>query len=182
VQLDTVRTVSERELSVAEWAVLALVAEQPSHGFALARELAETGVVGSVWTVRRPLVYRALETLGERGLVRAEGEEPGARGPRRTIVRATPAGRRRVRAWLRRPVEHVREVRTLFLLKLLFLERAGLDACELVERQRAVLEPLLDGLEARLAGAEGFERTLVLWRLESASATLRFLQRLDESV
>jgi DNA-binding PadR family transcriptional regulator len=171
--------VSERELSVAEWAVLALVAEQPSHGFALARELAEPGAVGRIWTVPRPLVYRALETLGERGLVRAEGEEPGTRGPRRTIVRATPAGRRRVRAWLHRPVEHVRDVRTLFLLKLLFLARAGLDAGVLVERQRSTLEPVIGGLESRLASAEGFERTIVLWRLESATATLRFLDRLE---
>lgn len=171
----------ERELSVAEWAVLALVAEQPSHGFALARELGESGAVGRIWTVPRPLVYRALEILSERGLVRADGQEPGVRGPRRTIVRATPTGRRRVRAWLRRPVEHVREVRTLFLLKLLFLARAGLDAGVLVERQRAALEPVIGGLESRLAIAEAFERTLVLWRLESATATLRFLDRLKES-
>lgn len=171
----------ERELSVAEWAVLALVAERPSHGFALARELGESGAVGHIWTVPRPLVYRALETLGERGLVRTEGEEPGARGPRRTIVRATPAGRRRARAWLGRPVEHVRELRTLFLLKLLFLARAGRDPGVLVERQRAVLEPVIAGLESRLASAEAFERTLVLWRLESATAAVRFLDRLAES-
>jgi PadR family transcriptional regulator AphA len=170
---------SERELSVAEWAVLALVAEQPTHGFALARELAESGEVGRIWTVPRPLVYRALDTLAARGLIRAEGEEPGTRGPRRTIVAATPAGRRRLKAWLRLPVEHVREVRTLFLLKLLFLTRSGLDARALVERQRAALEPVIGGLESRLANAEDFERTLLLWRLESASAAVRFLDRLD---
>ncbi len=170
----------ERELSVAEWAVLALVTERPSHGFALARELGESGTVGRIWTVPRPLVYRALETLGERGLIRAEGQEPGAGGPRRTIVRATPAGHRSLRAWLHRPVEHVREVRTLFLLKLLFLARAGLDANSLIDRQRAALQPVVAGLESRLALAEAFERTLVLWRLESATAAVRFLDRLAQ--
>lgn len=80
---------------------------------------------------------------------------------------------------IRRPVEHVREVRTLLLIKSLFLARAGLDAGVLVERQRSMLEPVIGGLEARLASADGFERTLVLWRLESATAAVRFLDRLD---
>ena len=56
------RTRSE-ELSPGEWAVLALLNERPTHGFALARALAPGGEIGRVWSFRRPLVYRALETL-----------------------------------------------------------------------------------------------------------------------
>jgi DNA-binding PadR family transcriptional regulator len=56
------------ELSADEWAVLALLAEQPSHGFAIARALEREGPVGRVWSVTHPLVYRALERLSEDGL------------------------------------------------------------------------------------------------------------------
>jgi len=34
------------ELTVGEWAVLALLGEQPAHGFALARAMAPDGEVG----------------------------------------------------------------------------------------------------------------------------------------
>src|ERR1700722_11434648 len=57
------------QLTAGEWAVLALLDEQSTHGFALARALEPEGEVGRVWSVRRPLVYRALETLERKGLV-----------------------------------------------------------------------------------------------------------------
>ena len=88
----TVGMVSNRDLAPGEWAVLALLCERPAHGWALARQLSETGELGSIWSLKRPLVYRGLEILEARGLIVASGHEPGARGPNRTIFRATPAG------------------------------------------------------------------------------------------
>jgi len=44
------------ELTAGEWAVLALLAEAPTHGFAIAKAMAPEGEVGKVWSVRRPLV------------------------------------------------------------------------------------------------------------------------------
>ena len=43
--------------------MLALVCEQPVHGFAVARAMAPGGDVGRVWAMRRPLVYRTLVWL-----------------------------------------------------------------------------------------------------------------------
>ena len=83
----------ERDLAPGEWSVLALLAEQPSHGWALARQMTRTGDIGAVWSLGRPLVYRALELLEQRSLIEAVGHEPGLRGPNRTIFRATPLGR-----------------------------------------------------------------------------------------
>ena len=51
------------DLTAAEWAVLALVAEAPTHGFAIARAMAPGGEVGRIWSLRRPLVYRGIATL-----------------------------------------------------------------------------------------------------------------------
>ena len=79
----------ERELAPGEWSVLALLTEAPSHGWALARQMTRTGEIGSVWSLGRPLVYRALKLLEQRGLIEAIGHEPGLRGPNRTIFRAT---------------------------------------------------------------------------------------------
>ena len=65
------------ELTAGEWAALALLAEGSTHGFAIARAMAPEGEVGKIWTVRRPLVYRALETLTGMGLARAGGTVVG---------------------------------------------------------------------------------------------------------
>ena len=64
------------ELTTGEWAVLALVEEAPTHGFAVAKLLAPGGEVGRVWAMRRPLVYRTLDVLDGRELTHAAGTEP----------------------------------------------------------------------------------------------------------
>lgn len=163
---------------MTDWAVLGVVAEGTTHGFAVARELAADGPVGRIWAVHRPLVYRSLAHLAATGLVEEVGPAPGA-GPPRTLVRATPPGRRRLRRWLHRPVEHVRDLRSELLLKLVLLDRAGLPAAALVEAQRPVVREIKRGLETQLRAARGFDAVVARWRLEAAVAAERFLERLQ---
>jgi PadR family transcriptional regulator AphA len=158
--------------------VLALCDEAPAHGFALARQLAPDGPVGRIWTVPRPVVYRALRRLQELGLVEELTAEDSPAGPRRTPVQATHAARARLDAWLDEPVEHVRDARHLLLLKLLFLDRRRRDPATLVTAQTKVYTSIEQRLRTRLPAAEGFDHTLVSWRLESARAALRFLASL----
>jgi DNA-binding PadR family transcriptional regulator len=165
-------------LPLTENVVLALLAEGTTHGWAVAKLLEPDGEVGRVWTVRRALVYRAVSQLLDGGLVREVGEEPSERGPRRTLLRTTARGARLAADWLRAPVEHVRDLRTELLVKLLLAERAGIDTAPLVTQQRALLLPQARELERRLASAEGFDAVLLGWRVEATAAALRFLERL----
>jgi PadR family transcriptional regulator AphA len=160
------------DLSAGEWAVLALIALRPTHGFAIAKDIGPGGEIGNVWTLPRPLVYRALDTLQAAELIAPRRTEPG-QGPRRTVFAATRAGKRLVTAWLDQPVEHVRDARALLLLKLLFLERAGRDPGPLLRAQLDELRPLESALSRRARSAAGFERTLAVWRLESTRAAIR---------
>jgi PadR family transcriptional regulator AphA len=169
------RSRSRVTLSSGEWSVLALVAERPSHGFLVAKALAPDGEVGRIWTLPKPLVYRALRELEAALLVEPCGIEQ-ARGPTRTLLRATPRGRRLVAAWLREPVEHVRDARSLLMLKLLFLDRAGIDATDLLRSQLIALAPLEVSFEEQCAEAEGFDATLARWRLESVRALRRVIE------
>jgi DNA-binding PadR family transcriptional regulator len=164
------------ELTAGEWAVLALLAEEPKHGFAVARAMAPEGEVGRIWSVRRPLVYRAVDTLKGLDLVRPAGTEASPTGPRRTVLRATPNGKRAVTRWLKTPVEHVRDARSLLMLKLLFLARRGADPKPLLHAQRETFAPVAEALEQAAAEASGFDRALVLWRLETTTAALRFVE------
>ncbi|HZQ28737.1 MAG TPA: PadR family transcriptional regulator [Acidimicrobiales bacterium] len=166
------------DLSATDWAVLGVVAEGTTHGFAVARQLAPDGELGRIWTVRRPLVYRSLATLERAGLVEEAGAAAGTAGPQRVLVRATARGRRQARRWLSEPVEHVRDIRSQLLLKLALLERSGADRAELVAHQRDIVGPMVEGLQARMDQATGFDAVVARWRLESAVAVDRFLAAL----
>ncbi|HUA04193.1 MAG TPA: helix-turn-helix transcriptional regulator [Solirubrobacteraceae bacterium] len=167
---------SREELSAGEWAVLALLSEGPAHGFALARAMAPGGEVGQVWSMRRPLVYRALETLEQREFVRPAGQVPSQTGPQRSILEVTPAGARAVNEWLGQPVDHVRDARSLLMLKLLFLSRLNVDPSALLTAQRAQFSAQAERLQTALDETGGFDRALLLWRLETTAAAVRFTE------
>src|SRR5262245_16876973 len=115
-----------------------MLADKPAHGWSLVRSLRPGGDVGRVWSSSRPLVYRTLETLSDRRLVRITKSERSPTGPARSIFAPTAAGRRAVERWLATPVEHVREIRAELMIKLLLHDRAGTSPQELLDRQAEV--------------------------------------------
>jgi DNA-binding PadR family transcriptional regulator len=167
----------DASLSIGEWAVLARVRERPTHGWPIVRALAADGEIGAIWTVRRASVYRALEMLTGRGLIAAAASETSSEGPERTIYRATQAGRMAVDIWLAAPVEHVRDLRSVLLLKLVYGDRIGVDPRAMLARQEEILAGLESALELRLADAAGNDRLLLEFRLEATRAGARFVRR-----
>ena len=165
-------------LSLTEWVVLALLCEAPSHGFAVARSLSRTTPLGEVWTVPRPLVYRAIGRLEEQGLIVEVGEEPGDPGPRRMVYEATGKGRKAATQWRSEPVRHLREVRSALLAKVLLRQRASEPVAPLVAEQRAVFAPLFERL-AEAFETGGTEPVVAAWRHESSQAVARLLDHLE---
>jgi PadR family transcriptional regulator AphA len=147
----------EPALSRSEWIVLSLVREGPTHGNAVSR------LVGPD---------------GDLGLIASAGEEPSPQGPVRLLVEATEAGRAAAVAWQHRPVKHTRDIRSELLVKLALLHRSNADPHDLLVAQQALLVPVAGALRDRMATATGFDRTLLLWRYETVSATVRFLDAL----
>jgi DNA-binding PadR family transcriptional regulator len=165
------------EMSLPEWLVLAILARQPAHGFAVAQLTAADGDLGRVWQIPKAVVYRAIGRLLDADLIAPEGTERG-QGPQRTVYTATPAGGEAADRWLRTPVVHVRDIRSHLLLKLALLDRAGVDPGDLLDAQRAVLEPIAAAIEARQAASDGFDATLLAWRRATAVAALDFIDRI----
>lgn len=163
------------DLSLTEWAVLGVLAEEPAHSFAVARQLEAGSTLGQVWSVQRPLVYRAVGRLEEQELIRQLGTEPGAGGPQRTVYRVERRGRIALERWLHQPVEHLRAVRTELLLKVLLCRRHRIDPSLLLERQQTTFEP---HLEALAIPASGLVDPVARWRYEASQAVARFLDGL----
>ena len=164
-------------LSLNEWTILCLLDEQPAHGFALARQLEPTSDLGRIMTVRRPLVYRALDRVVAAKLAGPHRIEPGVAGPNRTQHRITSAGRKISSAWLSTPVAHVRDLRIEFLVKLRLIERSGKDPSILVRAQRATLAETLEQLYEVDEKADVVDQ----WRRQNAIAVSQFLASLDKT-
>ncbi|MBM3677622.1 MAG: hypothetical protein FJW96_07030 [Actinobacteria bacterium] len=167
------------ELSLTEWAVLGVVAEREAHGWGVARELSSESDLGRIWSVSRPLVYRALAALRSHGYVADLAPAPSRAGPDRTPVAITGSGRSALRRWLARPVGHVRDLRTELLLKLRLLERSRKEVAPLLERQLRALERSERLLAKTAGGTDGGEPT-ALWRLANARSARAFVEALIE--
>jgi tRNA-Thr(GGU) m(6)t(6)A37 methyltransferase TsaA len=171
------------EPSLTEWAVLGLLREQPAHGWDVARAFVPEGEIGRVWTVSRPLVYRAITVLRELGYVVDRGSAPSATGPQRVLLAPTPRGRQALRRWLGRPTPHVRDLRSELLIKLLLLERSDTDETPLLRAQLELLERGELAMAGQVAATAGFDRTVAVWRLSTARAARSFVEALlDERI
>ena len=165
-------------LSLPEQTVLAIISQQPSHGFAVAQLTAPGGELGRIWHIPKAVIYRAIGRLIDAGLITPDCTEPGL-GPQRTVYAATPAGRQAAEQWLDTPVQHVRDIRSHLLLKLALLDRAGGDPTALLRRQRAVLTPIVQAIQAGQGQETGFDATLLAWRQASAATALDFLDAIS---
>jgi PadR family transcriptional regulator AphA len=162
-------------LSLNEWSVLGLLVERPRHGYDIAAELQPGTELGEVWRLSRQVVYRAVDRLDALRLARADHTEPGTAGPPRTVYASTADGRRRLDEWLREPVDHVRDLRAAFLMKLLLAGRLRVDTSDLVRAQRDRLDAQLVALGAPPPAGE----VVALWRHHSARAARDFLESID---
>jgi PadR family transcriptional regulator AphA len=151
-------------LSLAEWLVLCLVGEGPTHGFVIAGVLAHEGSVGQVWHVPKQVVYRAARRLEDLGLITVSGRQPSSLGPDRIQLQATPEGRQAAGDWLHRPASHPRDIRSELLVKLALLDRAGVDPGDLLRAERGQLAPIADALAGQTRTAIGYDHVLAVGR------------------
>lgn len=162
------------EPSLTEWVVLALLAEEDSHGFALAKKVEAGSDLARIITIRRPLVYRALDRLVASDLAEPQHIEPGNAGPTRTVHGLTRSGCEAVDRWLGTPVDHVRDLRIEFLVKVRLGERRGIDVGPLVAAQREALGPALANLRRPRSTPDVVDR----WRHHNADAVEAFLREI----
>ena len=160
------------QLTFAERVCLVLITQDVSHGWALGSMLAPDGELGRIWTLSRPLTYRAIDGLVDKGMITRAGQAAG-RGRDRVLLAPTASGRRAATKWLDEPVEHLRDVRTELLVKLFLRNRAGLDNERLLARQAELFEPAIDAL----VSTHRDDDLVDLWRRESARAVRRFLDQ-----
>lgn len=152
---------------------LALVRSGINHGYPIAQEFAPDGEVGAVLTASRPVVYRELLSLESQGLLSSRADR-GARGQAKKLLKLTAAGNKALDAWLDEPVQHIRDIRTDFLVKVMMREKLALPLVPFVIAQRAALDDVVSTL------SRSRDRSVIgVWRREQARAVGRFLDEIE---
>jgi DNA-binding PadR family transcriptional regulator len=120
-------------------AVLALLADGPSHGYQLKAEFERS--VGPQWgTLNIGHLYQVLARLSDDGLVSSERQPQSAR-PDRVVYALTDVGAAELDRWLTEPSERQVGYRDDFFLKLMAVTRRDDPAARtmLLDRQRGHL-------------------------------------------
>lgn len=131
-------------------AVLALLADKPSHGYELKSSFEQA--VGDQWGgLNIGHLYQILDRLKRDGLIDSE-RQPQPVKPDRVVHHLTPAGRAELDRWLGEPSTRMQGYRDDFFLKLMAAVQAGDPATldGVLRRQRAhLLRELRSLAEAR---------------------------------
>jgi len=172
----------------AEYAILGLLVGdgQGSHGYDLSRHFSTGAPLGEVLRLEPGMLYHHLKRLERAGLVGSTAVQEGSRPPKQ-IYQITHEGRARLTRWLQSPVDHTREIRLEFLVKLFFAQRldpgttAGLVQTQL-DTLRLVQQSLSDQ-QTDAAGAEPnaeqtFMQQVLTLRLAQTDAAIVWLESL----
>ena len=104
-------------------AVLALLAAEPAHGYALKGSFEQA--VGEQWGgLNIGHLYQILDRLARDGLIESQ-RQPQAVKPDRLVHRITPAGREELDRWLNEPSLRTRGYRDDFFLKVMAAAQAA---------------------------------------------------------
>lgn len=177
-------------LNAAEFTVLGMIArntrtEGHVHGYDLHRQMME-GPVAQIIRLETGMLYHYLKKLAKRDLITTTVEHQEGR-PDRHLHALTKPGRAAFDMWIGAPVQATREMRIDFLLKLWFTRT--LDPArsrELITNQHAVIQGLIDSLEAQQrslpnANADDhFARKVIDLRLAQNRAAAKWLDELAE--
>ena len=120
-----------------ELALLGFLSGQPMYGYEIHQRMSDPDGLGQVWQVKQSQLYALLGKLEEEGYLTSEVQLQEARPPRK-IFHLTESGQAIFQDWLSSPVEHGRDMRLDFLVKLYFLQDNPSALRLLVEKQRAV--------------------------------------------
>ena len=168
-----------------EHTLLGLLEREPRHGYDLAREFTSGTLLGEIVHLEPSMLYAYLKKLEGAGQVRSIVQAQGSRPPRK-VFELTDDGVQALEAWLTEPVEHTRDLRLEFLLKLAIArERAGdpAEIARLFERQHAVCGQFVESLRSQLAEEDDeFKRLVIEMRLAQNQALLDWLARARERV
>lgn len=157
--------------------VLGLLAVQARHGYELLECFRSTHALGRVWNLSTSQIYAVLKRLERAGQITGR-EVTAGNAPPRVEYSLTPAGQKRLDAWLRepQPSASIRRIRVEFLSRLYLARQLNLPAAWIIQRQRAACERQLADMQAeRRRAAPGIDLMALELHISQIEAVLRWI-------
>lgn len=106
--------------------LLGFISAMPMHGYELHKQVTDLSGFGIVWKIKIGKLYSLLNKLEKEGLIKSTFAKEGNR-PARNKFLITPEGKNIYDGWLISPVNRGRDFRIIFLLKLFFSLKNGIE-------------------------------------------------------
>lgn len=157
-----------------KYAILGALMPGPKHGYEILRFL--TSNLEPTWHISSSQLYLLLKKLEADRLVQSNVETQENR-PSKRVFLLTPDGRKVFLEWIRRPTEHVRDLRIEFLARLFFFNQLSLEGGDhLIEAQIRILTQIGDKIRQKQAREKDRFNTLVLgFKMATVEAWLAWL-------
>lgn len=168
----------DTQLSTSEYALLGFLLDGPCHGYELHKKLTEANGLGMVWDVKISNMYAQLEKLACRGLINGRVQENEQR-PTRTEYALTTEGVNEVNHWLHKPVDHPRDFRHDFLIRVFFISTYQPGELDwLIDQQLDICQGWQNSLgekEKALPLAENFANLTTYFRYSQIQSMMDWL-------
>lgn len=106
----------------SEFALLGFLYPGASYGYELHKKITEASGIGMVWGVKMSNLYAQLDKLERKGLIFGNLKSSDAH-PARMEYSLTPAGKVTFESWLSQTVDHPRDFRQEFMVRIFFMSR-----------------------------------------------------------
>jgi len=157
-------------------ALLSFFIEKPNYGYDVYKYLSNETTFFKVWHLKRSQFYSFLERLFIENYLSHEIVE-GQQYPDRRIFSLTPIGLQMLKAWTVTPVEHGREMRQDFLVKLFILQSYFPSRInELVQNQRMICQQWkIDQEQQLISESDQFQKLLIIYRKMQIQSMIEWL-------
>lgn len=167
----------------SEYALMGLLIPGPCHGYEIHKHLQDPSGIGMIWGVKMSNLYAQLEKLEKKGFIQGTVHASDHK-PARMEFSLTKEGRLAFDQWLYKLIDHPRDFRQEFMVRLFFLSRYHPEEfVEITKKQLSVCENWSQKIQEReiAQSSDGsFPNLVYQFRLSQVHSMIDWLKWLLE--
>ncbi|MDO9085785.1 MAG: helix-turn-helix transcriptional regulator [Anaerolineaceae bacterium] len=162
--------------STMYFSLLGYFLKKPNYGYELYKFLSNETVFFKIWFVKQSQFYGYLERLFNEGYLSHELIE-GEQYPDRRIFSITELGNQTLENWIISPVNHGREMRQEFLVKLFIAQNSYKEKIDiLINNQKIICNQWIDEQDENLKNEDDkFQLLIINYRKMQIEAMINWL-------
>jgi len=168
----------------SEFALLGFLYETPTHGYDLHRHITDPEGIGMIWGVKLSNLYAQINKLEKKKYI-CGVVQPDESRPARTEYHITDDGKAAFDQWLFTVVEHPRDFRQEFMLRLYFMLKFKPDSViDFCRKQHGECSQWLENTVAasqKIEKNNPFKKSVVEFRITQIQAIVTWLEDLEKS-